>query len=63
MWDFSDCNKLQLIAREIYENNGLIAAICHGPAIFANLKLSDDKFLVSGKKSRVLLMMKKSILS
>ena len=50
MWDFSDCNKLQLIAREIYENNGLIAAICHGPAIFANLKLSDGKFLVSGKK-------------
>ena len=50
MWDFSDCNKLQLIAKEIYENDGLIAAICHGPRNIANLKLSDGKFLVSGKK-------------
>ena len=50
MWDFPENIDLQKIVREIYENNGLIAAICHGPAIFANLKLSNGSYLVSGKR-------------
>ncbi len=50
MWDFPNDVMLQNFTRAIYEKNGLIAAICHGPAIFANLKLSDGSYLVSQKK-------------
>ncbi len=50
MWDFADNAELQKIARTIYENNGVAAAVCHGPAGLVNIKLSDGKYLVDGKK-------------
>lgn len=50
MWDFADNIELQTIARKIYENKGIVAAICHGPAALVNIKLSDGKYLVDGKK-------------
>ncbi|MBN9337079.1 MAG: type 1 glutamine amidotransferase domain-containing protein, partial [Chryseobacterium sp.] len=30
MWDFPDNTELQNIARKIYENNGIVSAVCHG---------------------------------
>ena len=50
MWDFPENINLQKITRNLYENFGLIGAICHGSSIFANLKLSNGTYLVSGKK-------------
>jgi len=50
MWDFPGNSVLERLTREIYEKNGLVGAICHGPAIFANLKLTNGSYLVSGKK-------------
>ncbi|MDP9954540.1 putative intracellular protease/amidase [Epilithonimonas hungarica] len=50
MWDFPDNTELQNIARKIYENNGIISAVCHGPSALVNLKLSNGKYLVEGKK-------------
>lgn len=50
MWDFADNTQLAKIAAAIYENNGIVGAVCHGPAGLVNIKLSDGKYLVDGKK-------------
>jgi len=50
MWDFPNNNKIANIAKIIYENNGVITAVCHGPAGLVNIKLSDGSYLVDGKK-------------
>lgn len=50
MWDFADNTELANIATAIYENGGIISAVCHGPAGLVNIKLSNGKYLVDGKK-------------
>ncbi|MDN3667429.1 type 1 glutamine amidotransferase domain-containing protein [Algibacter miyuki] len=50
MWDFADNNEIAEIATKIYENNGIVSAVCHGPAGLVNIKLSNGSYLVDGKK-------------
>ena len=50
MFDFPDNKKLQKITREIYENRGIVGAVCHGPAGLVNTKISNGKYLIDGKK-------------
>lgn len=50
MWDFADNAELALIAQKIYENNGIVSAVCHGPAGLVNIKLNNGNYLVDGKK-------------
>ncbi|ESU19350.1 putative intracellular protease/amidase [Flavobacterium cauense R2A-7] len=50
MWDFADNVEISKIATAIYENNGVVGAVCHGPAGLVNIKLSNGKYLVDGKK-------------
>jgi putative intracellular protease/amidase len=50
MWDFADNTELATIAANIYEKGGAVAAVCHGPAGLVNIKLSNGKYLVDGKK-------------
>ena len=50
MWDFPDNIELAKIASKIYENNGIVSAVCHGPVGFVIIKLSNGKYLVDGKK-------------
>ena len=50
MWDFPGEEKLQAIARDIYEAGGVVAAVCHGPAGLVNIKLSSGDYLVRGKR-------------
>lgn len=50
MWDFPDCYALAQIAVAIYEKGGAIGAVCHGPAGLVNMKLSDGRYLVAGKR-------------
>jgi putative intracellular protease/amidase len=50
MWDFADNTELALIAAKIYESNGVVSGVCHGPAGLVNIKLSTGKYLVDGKK-------------
>jgi putative intracellular protease/amidase len=50
MWDFADNEKLSNITRKIYENGGVVSAVCHGPAALINVKLSNGDYLVTGKK-------------
>lgn len=49
MWDFPTANGLLALARDIYERNGVVGAVCHGPAALVNLTLSDGSYLVAGK--------------
>ncbi len=49
MWDFPGNEVLAGICAKIYENGGVVGAICHGPAGLVNVKLSNGKYLVDGK--------------
>jgi len=50
MWDFPQNEALAEIAAKIYQDKGVVSAVCHGPAGLLNIKLSDDSYLISGKK-------------
>lgn len=50
VWDLPDNAEIWAIAAKIYENNGVVAAVCHGPAGIVNIKLNNGKYLVDGKK-------------
>lgn len=50
MWDFPDNADIQRLSREIYENEGIIAAVCHGPAALVNVTLSNGDYLVANRQ-------------
>lgn len=50
IWDFPDNEKLQSIAMSIYNQDGIVSSVCHGAAGILNLKTSDGKYLIDGKK-------------
>ncbi|MBD2520708.1 type 1 glutamine amidotransferase domain-containing protein [Nostoc sp. FACHB-973] len=50
MWDFPNNPEIAKIAATIYEQGGVVGAVCHGPAGLVNLTLSDGTYLVAGKK-------------
>lgn len=50
MWDFPDSPDIERITREIYESNGPVGAVCHGPSALVNVTLSDGSYLVAGKR-------------
>lgn len=49
MWDFADDRDVARLAAAIYEQGGVVAAVCHGPAALVNVKLGSGKYLVDGK--------------
>ncbi len=50
VWDLPDNTELQEITRSIYENEGVVGAVCHGQSGIVNVKLSNGNYLVDGKK-------------
>jgi len=50
MWDFPDNDAQNKVAAALYENGGIVSAVCHGPAALVNVKLSDGKNLIDGKR-------------
>jgi putative intracellular protease/amidase len=50
MWDFRGNPALHAIARSVYEAGGVVAAICHGPAVLVDLELSDGSRLIANKR-------------
>jgi putative intracellular protease/amidase len=50
MWDFPKNEQLAQIAASIYEQGGVVGAVCHGPAGLVNIKLSNGSYLVAGKR-------------
>ncbi|ATD06144.1 hypothetical protein PPIS_a0945 [Pseudoalteromonas piscicida] len=50
MFDLHDSKPLQAIIRDIYVNNGVIGAVCHGPAALVDVKLENGEYLIAGKR-------------
>lgn len=50
MWDFPNNPDINRITAAIYQNNGVVAAVCHGPAALTDVKLNNGEYLISGKK-------------
>jgi len=51
LFDLPMAHSIHEIAKNIYERGGLVAAVCHGPAVFQGLKLSDGTLLIKGKRA------------
>lgn len=50
MFDFPNNADLHSIITEVYARGGIVAAVCHGPAAFVNVKLPNGRSLVEGRK-------------
>lgn len=50
MWDFHNSETLNKLAANIYEQGGIVSAVCHGPAALVNVKLTNGDYLVKGKE-------------
>lgn len=50
MFDFPGNAELQELLANAYEENRIVAAVCHGPAGFVGVRLSDGQPLVKGKR-------------
>lgn len=50
MWDLPDNEELAKICAAIYEDGGVVAAVCHGPAGLLNVRLSNGKRLIESRK-------------
>ncbi|WII71993.1 type 1 glutamine amidotransferase domain-containing protein [Bdellovibrio sp. 22V] len=48
MFDFPENLQLQKLATDVFENNGVVGAVCHGSAGLVNVRLSDGSYLVRG---------------
>lgn len=50
MFDLPDNQDIAKLAVSIYENGGIVSAVCHGPVGLVPLKLSSGEHLIKGKK-------------
>lgn len=50
MWDFPDSAGLQRFTRAIWEQGGIVSAVCHGYCGLLNTMLADGTLLVAGKR-------------
>lgn len=50
MWDFPDNPEVNRVAAGVYENGGVVAAVCHGPAALLGVTLSDGSRLLDGRQ-------------
>jgi putative intracellular protease/amidase len=49
MYDYPTASGLQKIAGEIYDQGGVVSAVCHGPAILPGIKVNGGKSILEGK--------------
>jgi len=50
MFDFPFSPEADRVGREAAEAGSIVAAVCHGPIVFANIHLSSGELLIAGKK-------------
>ncbi|KHD87872.1 MAG: thiamine biosynthesis protein ThiJ [Bdellovibrio sp. ArHS] len=48
MFDLPECVPLQQITAQIFENEGVVASVCHGAAGLVNVRLSTGDYLLKG---------------
>lgn len=49
MFDLPDNEDVKRLAASIYDNGGIVSAVCHGPVALVNVKLKNGKYLVENK--------------
>lgn len=49
MFDLPKDSSLQQLIADVYQQQGTIAAVCHGPAALVDVKLQDGSYLVANK--------------
>jgi putative intracellular protease/amidase len=49
MFDLPKDKELQSLISDIYQQQGTVAAVCHGPAALVDVKLNDGTYLVANK--------------
>ncbi|MCC2605681.1 type 1 glutamine amidotransferase domain-containing protein [Planctobacterium marinum] len=49
MFDLPKDQNLQSLIADIYQQQGVVAAVCHGPAALVDVKLANGKYLVANK--------------
>ncbi len=49
MFDLPNDTALQSVIAQIYQQQGSVAAVCHGPAALVNVKLNDGSYLIANK--------------
>jgi len=49
MFDLPDNPDVQRLTASIYDNGGIVSAVCHGPVALVNVKLKNGKYLVENK--------------
>ncbi len=49
MWDLPEASSVQSFVQRLYENGGIVGAVCHGPAALVNVRLGDGSWLVADK--------------
>ena len=49
MFDLPKDSALQAVIADIYQQQGSVAAVCHGPAALVDVKLADGSYLVANK--------------
>lgn len=50
MFDLPRDPALQRLLGRLWDNGGIVAAVCHGPAALADVRLSDGSLLVAGRQ-------------
>lgn len=50
MFDLPKDKALQNLIADIYQQQGSVAAVCHGPAALVDVKLKDGSYLIANKK-------------
>lgn len=50
MFDLPRDEALQRLLATVWDNGGIVAAVCHGPAALAEVRLADGSLLVAGRK-------------
>lgn len=53
MWDFPRNAEVGRVIRGVYENGGVVGAVCHGPAALVGATLSDGVPIVRGRELAV----------
>lgn len=48
MFDLPADESLQKLVADVYQRNGVVSAVCHGPAALVDVQLADGSYLVSG---------------
>lgn len=50
MWDFPFTPAVDRVSREVYENECIVGAVCHGPIALSNIRLTDGSLLLKSKQ-------------